>query len=117
MPPKETSRERLRRQLARGIAYTTPILVAVTGAAAVHALISDIAGDNTPDPGAGAVPEATAPGASAATPEAMPEAAPEAAPEAGPEAVPEAMPEAVPEAAPEAMPEAVPEATPEAGSR
>ncbi len=102
MSPKETQRERLRRQLSRGIAYTTPILIAVTGAAALHGLISDATGNNTPGPGAGAVPEATAPSSAVATPEAMPEAAPEASPEAAPEAMPEAAPEAVPEATPEA---------------
>ena len=104
----ETQRQRLIRRLSRGVAYTTPVLVAITGAAALHGLIADFSDRDAGE--AAALPEASAPAASA-------EAMPEATPEAIPEAIPEARPEAAPEAAPEATPQAVPEAAPEAGSR
>ena len=99
----ETQRQRLIRRLSRGVAYTTPVLVAITGAAALHGLIADFSDRDAGE--AAALPEASAP-----------EATPESTPEATPEAIPEARPEAAPEAAPEATPQAVPEAAPEAGS-
>ena len=68
----DTDRKRLLARLSRGVVYSAPLLIAVTGAASLHAIVSDIR--TTPE----------------ATPEAMPEAAPEAAPEAMPEASPEA---------------------------
>ena len=94
MKDDHPTRRQLIARLSRTVVYTTPLLIAVTGAASLHAIVSDIRqpGD-TPDTG----------------PEAMPEATPEATPEAAPEATPEATPEAVPEATPEAMPEATPD--------
>ncbi len=97
----DTDRKRLLARLSRGVVYSAPLLIAVTGAASLHAIVSDI---RTPPESAGVERDSAAPGAT-------PEATPEAMPEAAPEATPEAMPEATPEAAPEAMPEASPEAS------
>lgn len=90
----DQERQQLLKKLSRGLVYTTPLLIAMTGAAAIHGVYSDLA--QRPN-------EQLAP---ASTPKAAPEAAPEATPEATPEAAPEATPEAAPEAMPEAMPEA-----------
>lgn len=102
MSDHNESRQRLKRRLSRTVVYTAPLMIAVTGAASLHAIVNDLSDGvdrRTPSP----------------TPEAVPEGMPQAAPEAMPEATPEAMPEAQPEAVPEAMPEAVPEGTPEGG--
>lgn len=80
----EQQRQQLLKKLSRGLVYTTPLLIAITGAAAIHGLYADISQAPSTEPTS--APEAT--------PEAMPEAAPEATPEATPEAMPEAMREA-----------------------
>ena len=114
MSDTEQKRQRLLANLSRSVAYTAPLLVAVTGAASLHAIVADVR-DATPTMDKATLPRDGTPApAPEATPEGMPEAAPEAAPEAVPEAAPEAAPEASPEAMPEAAPEAMPEATPEA---
>ncbi|MDR9432575.1 MAG: hypothetical protein RI539_00285 [Spiribacter sp.] len=99
MSEQEQARQRLLAKLSRSLVYTTPLLVAVTGAAAVHGIISDMTTERGP-------------AATQAAPEHTSNT--ETNSEAVPEANPEAMPEATPEASPEAMPEAIPEATGEA---
>jgi hypothetical protein len=100
-------RQTLREKLARGIAYTAPILAIVAGGATMHAIGSDLLTEQGYS--MTAVGEAEAEG--------MPEAegAAEAMPEAMPEAEAEAEAEAMPEA--EAEAEAMPEAEAEAESR
>ena len=94
MSEPDAKRQQLLARLSRGLVYTTPLLVAVTGAAGMHAIISDLRADQVPSASQSANPDSS----STAAPEATPEATPEAAPEATPEATPEAMPEATPEA-------------------
>ena len=74
----EQERQQLLKKLSRGLVYTTPLLIAMTGAAAIHGVYSDL----TQGPNDSPVPTSA--------PEATPEAAPEATPEAAPEAMPEA---------------------------
>lgn len=100
MPANDDARQRLKRRLSRTVVYTAPLMIAVTGAASLHAIISDVRDGVERQPSAGASQSSTAP-----APEAMPEGMPEGAPEAQPEAMPEASPEAMPEAMPEGAPE------------
>ncbi len=102
MPVNDDARQRLKRRLSRTVVYTAPLMIAVTGAASLHAIISDVRDGVEQQPSAG-------------TPQSTSRPAPEAMPEGMPEAAPEAQPEAMPEASPEAMPEAIPEGTPEGG--
>ncbi len=108
MPSDNVLRQRLKHRLSRTVVYTAPLMIAVTGAASLHGIISDLRDGIDRAPGARTA-------TSQPTPSAIPEGMPEGAPEAMPEAAPEAAPEALPEAQPEAMPEAVPEGTPEGG--
>ena len=117
-PETRQKRQQLRRRLSRSVAYTTPLLMAVTGAAGLHGVVSDIGdgrlgtrADRTsiPEPASRATDEAPA-----ATPEGMPEGVPEGMPEGAPEGLPEGLPEATPEGMPEGVPEGIPEGMPEA---
>jgi len=113
-PETQQKRQQLRRRLSRSVAYTTPLLMAVTGAAGLHGVVSDI-GDGRLGTSADrtSIPEPasrTADDDPAATPEGLPEGMPEGAPEGVPEGLPEATPEGMPEGVPEGIPEGMPEA-------
>lgn len=99
MSSSEDPRQRLKQRLSRTVVYTAPLMIAVTGAAGLHAIVNDLRGG---------LELQRSPATS--TPDTAPQSVPEGMPEAAPEAMPEAAPEAMPEATPEATPEAVPEA-------